>query len=123
MKLVDRKPLGSIVWFFALRFLGGGRSRRTDRRRLELEIGADVAHLDLDGLPLVAGVVLPRALYELAGHEDPHALAKRAARVLGDAAPCRAAEETVVTSCHCPLCLERWLTATVKPLRAAPLWV
>jgi DNA invertase Pin-like site-specific DNA recombinase len=28
-----------------------------------------------------------------------------------------------VTSRHSPLCLERWLTATVKPARAAPLWV
>jgi hypothetical protein len=28
-----------------------------------------------------------------------------------------------LTSCHSPLCLERWLTAAVKPARAAPLWV
>jgi hypothetical protein len=33
---------------------------------------------NLDGLTLVAGVVLPRALDELAGDKDPHALAKRA---------------------------------------------
>jgi hypothetical protein len=55
-----------------------------------------VGDLDLDAVPLVAGVVLPAALDELAGHEDPHALAKRAARVLGDRAPCPAAEEPIV---------------------------
>jgi hypothetical protein len=27
------------------------------------------------------------------------------------------------TSCHCPLRLERWLTATVNPARAVPPWV
>jgi hypothetical protein len=32
-----------------------------------------VGDLDLDGLTLVALVVLPRTLDELAGHEDPHA--------------------------------------------------
>jgi hypothetical protein len=26
-------------------------------------------------------------------------------------------KRTSVTSCHSPLCLERWLTATVKPAR------
>jgi hypothetical protein len=82
-----------------------------------------VGDLDLDGLTLVAVVVLPAALDELAGHEDPHALLERAARVLGDRSPCRAAEEPVVDVPHCPLCLERWLTATVKPARPAPLWV
>ncbi len=44
---------------------------------------------------LLHGVVLPRPLDELAGDEDPHALLEGAARVLGDAAPCRAAEEAV----------------------------
>jgi hypothetical protein len=28
-----------------------------------------------------------------------------------------------LTSCDSPLCLLRWLTVTVKPARAAPLWV
>jgi hypothetical protein len=55
-----------------------------------------VRHLDLDGLTLVAVVVLPASLDELSGDEDPHAFAKRPARVLGDRAPCRAAEDTVV---------------------------
>ncbi len=55
-----------------------------------------MSDLDLDDLTLVAVVVLPAALDELAGHEDPHPLRERAARVLGDRAPCRAAEEPVV---------------------------
>jgi hypothetical protein len=54
-----------------------------------------VGHLDLDGLTLVAIVVLPAALDQLAGHEDPRPLLERAARVLGDATPRRAAEEPV----------------------------
>ena len=54
-----------------------------------------MADLDLDAVTRVAGIVLPRALDELAGDEDPHALAERSARVLGDRAPCRAAEEPV----------------------------
>jgi hypothetical protein len=55
-----------------------------------------VGDLDLDAVALVARVVLPRALDELAGDEHPHALFQRAARVLGDRAPRRAAEEPVV---------------------------
>lgn len=42
-------------------------------------------------------------------------LCKRAAGVLGDRAPCRTAEEPSLTYCHSLLCLERLLTATVKP--------
>lgn len=52
--------------------------------------------LDLHALALVAGVVLPAALDELAGHEDPHALLQRVRCVLGDRSPCPAAEEPVV---------------------------
>ena len=51
--------------------------------------------LDLDGLALVAGLVLPAALDELAGDEDPHPLLEGVRCVLGDRSPCRAAEETV----------------------------
>jgi hypothetical protein len=43
-----------------------------------------VGDLDLDGLTLVAVVVLPAALDELAGNEDPHPLLEDPARVLGD---------------------------------------
>ena len=57
---------------------------------------ADVSDLDLDRLALVAGLVFPTALDELAGNEVPHALLERAASVLGDRAPCCAAEEPVV---------------------------
>jgi hypothetical protein len=64
-----------------------------------------VGDLDLDGLPLVAGLVLPTALDELAGHEDPHAFLKRPARVLGDRSPCRAAEEPVVDVLPLPVVL------------------
>ncbi len=74
-----------------------------------------MSDLDLDGLTPVAVVVRPRAQDELAGDEIRHALLERVTRVLGDRAPCRAAEDPSVTSCHSPLCLERWLTATVKP--------
>lgn len=62
----------------------------------ELEIRSHVGDLDLDGLTLVAVVVLPAALDELAGHEHPHARREAAARVLGHRWPCRAAEESVV---------------------------
>ena len=51
---------------------------------------------NLDALTLVAVVVWPAALVELAGNEDPHALFERVAQVLGDRSPCRAAEEPVV---------------------------
>jgi hypothetical protein len=48
-----------------------------------------VGDLDLDGLTLVPGIVLPRALDELAGHEDAHALLEGVRCVLGDIAmPC-----------------------------------
>ena len=52
--------------------------------------------LDLDGLTLVAVVVVPAALDELAGNEDPHPLLEGLRCVLGDRVPCRAAEEPVV---------------------------
>jgi hypothetical protein len=55
-----------------------------------------VGDLDLDGLTLVAGVVLPAALDELAGHQRPHPLLEGAACVFGIAAPCRAVEEPIV---------------------------
>jgi hypothetical protein len=55
-----------------------------------------VTDLDLDGLTLVTVVVLPASLDELAGHKDPHALLESLRCVLGDRAPRRAAEETVV---------------------------
>jgi hypothetical protein len=72
------------------------RSQPQDRPTPTQTAGpADVADLDLHALTLVAGVVLPRALDELADDEDPHALLEGAARVLGDAAPGRAAEEPV----------------------------
>ena len=61
----------------------------------ELKIRAHVDDLDLDGVTLVTGVVLPRALDELAGDEDPHPLLEGAARVLRYRARCRAAEEPV----------------------------
>jgi hypothetical protein len=54
-----------------------------------------VGDLDLEGLTFVASFVLPRALDELAGDEDPHALLQRMARVLGNRAPRGAAEETI----------------------------
>jgi hypothetical protein len=72
---------------------------------------------------LVATVVLPRALDELAEHEDPHAFLR--VRLAFSATDRHAVQRKnpSLTSCHSPLCLERWLTATVKPARAAPLWV
>jgi hypothetical protein len=82
-----------------------------------------VGDLDLDGLALVADFVLPRALDELASDEDPHALARRAARVLGDRAPCRAAEEAVVDVLPLPVVLGAVADREVKPARAEPLWV
>jgi hypothetical protein len=39
---------------------------------MHLREQSHVGDLDLDGLTLVAVVVLPAALDELAGHEDPH---------------------------------------------------
>jgi hypothetical protein len=51
--------------------------------------------LDLDGVALVAGLVLPRALDELAGHQHAVASVERLAGVLGDGAPCGAAEEAI----------------------------
>jgi hypothetical protein len=82
-----------------------------------------VADLDLDAVAPVAGLVLPRVLDELAGHEDPHAL--RSVRLAFSATDRHAVQRKnpSLTSCHCPLCLLRWLTATVKPARAAPLGV
>ena len=80
--------------------------------------------LDLDGVTLVAVVVLPAALGELADNEDPHPFLLRVCAAFS-ATDHHAVQRKnpSLTSCHSPLCLERLLTATVKPARAAPLWV
>ena len=63
--------------------------------------------LDLDDRALVARVVLPGALDELAGHEDPHPLLQGVRCVLGDRSPCGAAEEPVVDILPLAVVLER----------------
>jgi hypothetical protein len=88
----------------------------------ELKIRSHLGHLDLDGLTLVADVVLPAALDELAGHEDMPLRRVRLAFSANDRHAVQRKNPSL-TSCHSPLCLLRWLTATVKPARAAPLWV
>jgi hypothetical protein len=82
-----------------------------------------VSDLDLDGLALVAVVVLPAALDELAGHEDPHAFFSVCAALSATDRHAVQRKNPSLTSCHSPLCLERWLTATVKLSSAALLWV
>lgn len=89
----------------------------------ELEIRSHVGDLDLDGLTLVAVVVLPAALDELAGHEHPHAVVRLRLAFSGTDGHAAQRKNPSLTSCHSPLVLLRWLTATVKPTRAAPLWV
>ena len=59
----------------------------------------------IDALALVAGVVLPRALDELSGSDDPRPLLQGVRCVLGDRAPCRAAEEPVVDVLPLPVVL------------------
>jgi hypothetical protein len=96
-------------WLRALLLLNRGRSRRTVRGRTqilcgglgdlggrELEVRADMSHLDLHAVTLRAVLFLPAALDELAGDEHSRALLKRAGGVLRDAAPGCAAEEPVV---------------------------
>ena len=50
----------------------------------ELKIRSHVGYLDLHALALAADVVLPRALDELAGNEDPNPLLEGVRCVLGD---------------------------------------
>ncbi len=71
--------------------------------------------LDLHGLTLVAVAVLPAALDELAGHEDRMPFFRL--RLAFSATDRHAVQRKnpSLTSCHCPLCLEGCLTATVKP--------
>ncbi|MEA2476562.1 MAG: hypothetical protein QOC87_761, partial [Actinomycetota bacterium] len=61
-----------------------GRSLLLNFGRLELEVRSHVGDLDLDALTLVAVVVLPAALHELAGDEDPHPFLQPVRRVLGE---------------------------------------
>jgi hypothetical protein len=50
-----------------------GRSRFLDFSRVKLELQVHVGDLDLDGLTLVAVVVLPPTLAELAAEEESRA--------------------------------------------------
>ena len=86
--------------------------------------------LNLHGLALVAGFVwrlLPDSSAtcadELAGEEDPLPFLRVQLAFSATERHAVQRKKPSVTSCHSPLCLERWLTATVKPAGAAPLCV
>jgi hypothetical protein len=79
--------------------------------------------LDLDGVALVAVVVLPAALDELPATKTRIPFFRCALRSRRPIAM-QYSEEPVVDVLPLPVVLgECWLTATVKPARAAPLWV
>ena len=88
----------------------------------ELQVRSYILDLDLNDRALLT-FGLEGSLHQLADDHDTLAFLKLFAAFSVTERDAVQRKNPSLTSCHSPLCLERLLTATVKPARAAPLWV